>query len=218
MPSRVVRFPLADLEEQVQAFLSRWPDARADRRGLVFAGGVDARLRVPLRAPRVVPGETLAAYAARVPAPPESHLVLLLQAGAMALGCWDGDELLDHKAQRRYVVRGHGRAQPLHAKTRGKSRYGSRLRLQNWRRLLAETNERLRLDFARHGPPARLFVAVPVRAFAELMATDPAPPFTADDPRLQRVPMHVHRPDHEELLRVHRWLGVGRLELPAELP
>jgi hypothetical protein len=142
--------------------------------------------------------------------------LLLLRAGAMAIGYWDGGELLHHKAVRRYVVRGHGKAQPLHAKTRGKSRYGARLRLQNWRRLLRETNERLHAYWDEYGAPERVFVAVPVRAWSDLLGSDPRPPFAADDPRLQRVPMHVHRPDHAELLRVQSWLGHGRLELPAD--
>jgi len=29
------------------------------------------------------------------------------------------------------------------------------------------------------------------------------------------VPMHVHRPDHAELVRVRVWLAMGRLELPG---
>ena len=61
------------------------------------------------------------------------HAVLLIQAGACALGLWRDEELLEHKAFKAYVVRGRGRAQPTHLKTRGKSRYGSRLRLQNHR-------------------------------------------------------------------------------------
>lgn len=211
---RVVRFALADLGEQVDAFLVRWPAARADRRGLVFAGGEAARLRVPLLAPRVSADERLADYARRLPGEPERHVVLLLQAGAMAVGYWDGGELLHHKAQRRYVVRGHGKAQPLHAKTRGKSRYGARLRLQNWKRLLVETNERLRDYWAEYGAAARVFFAAPVRAWPELLAAAPPPPFAAGDAALQRVPMHVHRPDFAELLRVHAWLGRGRVELP----
>ncbi len=211
---RVVRFALADLVEQAEAFATRWPAACADRRGLVFAGEPMARLRVPLLAPRVLAGERLASYLRRLPGPPERHVVLLLQAGAMAVGYWHGDELLHHKAQRRYVVRGHGRAQPLHAKTRGKSRYGSRLRLQNWKRLLVETNERLCDYWAEYGAPERVFFAAPVRAWPELLATSPSPPFAANADCLQRVPMHVHRPDFAELQRVHAWLGHGRLELP----
>lgn len=213
---RAHRFGLADLAEQVEAFRQRWPAARADRRGLAFAGASGARLRLPLLGPRPVADERLADYAQRLPGPVERSVVLLLQAGAMAIGYWDGDELLHHKASRRYVVRGHGKAQPLHRRTRGKSRYGARLRLQNWKRLLAETNARLRDYWRDFGAPERVFLAVPVRTLPELLAAEPAPPFVRDDPRLQRVPMHVHRPDFAELLRVRRWLGIGRLELPAE--
>lgn len=212
--ARAIRFVAADLPEQVEAFLQRWPAAVADRRGLVFVGAPGARLRPPLLAPRPAPGERLAAYAARLPGPRERSVVLLLQAGAAALGFWDGDELLRHKAMRRYVVRGHGKAQPLHRKTRGKSRYGARLRLQNWKRLLAETNERLAAYWRDFGAPERVFVAVPVRVLPELLAAEPAPPFARGDAAVQRVPMHVHRPDFEELLRVRRWLGSGRVELP----
>jgi len=212
----VVRFPLQDLGEQVEAFATRWPRACADRRGLVFRGNAAAALRVPLLAPRVRPGEAIADYALRLPGPPQRHVVLLLQAGAMAVGYWDGAELLHHKAERRYVVRGHGKAQPLHAKTRGKSRYGARLRLQNWKRLLGSTNQRLRDWWAEYGAPERVFFAVPVRAWAELLAADPPPPFAPEAPNLQRVPMHVHRPDFAELRRVHGWLAHGRVELPRD--
>jgi hypothetical protein len=214
-PRRTVRFPLADLGEQVEAFAGRWPDARADRHGRTFAVAGLASLRVPLLAPRGAAHETIAAYAARLPGPEEQIVVVLLQAGAMAFGCWRGDALLRHKAVRRYVVRGHGKAQPLHRKTVGKSRYGARLRLQNWRRLLVETSERLHACWRELGPPDRVFAAIPVRVFSDFAATTPAPPFRREDPNVERVPMHVHRPDFAELQRVHRWLAHGRLELPA---
>lgn len=215
---RVVRFGLVDLPEQLDAFVARWPGAVADRSGFVFtAPGAAGRLRPPLAALRVRPGERVADYRARFAAVHELQVVLLLQAGAMAFGCWDGDELVDHKAERKYVVRGHGKAQPLHARTRGKSRYGARLRLQNWRRLLAATSRRLLQCQERHGEPVRIFCSAPVRALADLFAGSPPPPFRRDDPRLQRVPMHVHRPDFAELLRVRGWLRHGRLEL-AEAP
>jgi hypothetical protein len=207
------RFELAGLPEQLEAFVSRWPDACADRSGLAFAAG-GARLRLPLRAPRPRPSEPADRYLSRLPGSPERALLLLLQAGAMAIGHWDADELMYHKSIRRYVVRGHGRAQPLHARTRGKSRYGARLRLQNWRRLLADTNACLRHCCELHGVPERLFVGAPVRAFGALFGVEPPPPFAADEPKLQRVPMHVHRPDFTELQRVWRWLGRGRVELP----
>ena len=38
---RVVRFPLADLGEQLEAFAMRWPRAVADARGWVFHVAAD---------------------------------------------------------------------------------------------------------------------------------------------------------------------------------
>src|SRR5690606_22431017 len=99
--------------------------------------------------------------------------------------------------------------------TRGKSRDGSRLRLQNWRSLLGETNERVRDCQEQFGPFDRIFYGVPVRVFSELLQADPGPPFSRDAHELQRLPMHVHRPDYEELLRVRAWLERGRIELPS---
>lgn len=211
---RTITFALPDLAEQVEAFAARWPTARADVDAHAFVVD-EARLALPLAAPRPSAGEWPTDYVERLAGPAELQVVLLLRAGAMAFGCWRGDELLQHKAIRRYVVRGSGKAQATHLKTHGKSRYGSRLRLQNWKRLLGETNERLADCFALHGAPDRLFFGVPVRVLSELFAAEPAPPFARDATLLQRLPMHVHRPDHEELLRVRAAVLRGVVELPT---
>ncbi len=211
-----MRFVHDELREQVEAFAMRWPDAKADRRGFVFVAPTgEASLRVPLAATRVEPGENACAYAARLRDRLERQVIVLLQAGACALGYWDGDELLAHKAMRKYVVRGHGKAQPTYSKTHGKSRYGARLRLQNWRRLLVATNERLQEYWHEFGAPERVFYAAPVRGWVELFTASPPPPLRRDAATLQRVPMHVHRPDFAELLRVRGWLLHGRVELPG---
>lgn len=222
--SRVIRFALGDLAEQAEAFWQRFPAACADAAGEQFTNPEGAcsegagRLRLPFVGPRAVAGERIGDYVERLPedggASEEAQLVLLLRAGAMAFGCWRGGELVQHKAVRKYVVRGSGKAQSTHLKTRGKSRYGSRLRLQNWRSLLAETNERVADCQEQFGPFARIFYATPVRVFSDLFEADPKPPFSRDANELQKVPIHVHRPDHEELLRVRAWLMRGSVELP----
>lgn len=130
--------------------------------------------------------------------------VLLLQAGAAALGLFHDDEVLDHKAIKRYVVRGKGRAQPTHLKTRGKSRMGSRLRLRNAERLLEEVSERLGSWWDEETVPTRLFVSAPVRLYADLARAKPPPPVGVDDPRRVRIPLDVNVPTHAELMRVHR--------------
>lgn len=213
---RTIRFPLADLAEQVEAFWQRFPDARAGGDGASFAPrSQEAGLWLPLSAPRAEPGEHVGDYCERLEPGDEVQLVLLLRAGAMAFGCWQGDELVQHKAVRKYVVRGNGKSQATHLKTRGKSRYGSRLRLQNWKSLLGETSERLADCEVQFGPFARVFYGVPIRVWSDLFEADPPPPFARDDARLQRLPIHVHRPDHEELLRVRQVMQFGRVELPA---
>jgi len=212
---RSVRFPWQDLPEQLQAFAERWPAAVADAHGHGFVvAAAPARLHLPLVATRPRPGEPIDVYAARLESALGLQVVLLVRAGAVAFGCWLDDELVAHKAMRKYVVRGNGRAQATHLKTRGKSRYGSRLRLQNWRRLLSETNERLHDLWQQYGVPARVFWSAPVRVWADVLAADPLPPFVREGDELQRLPLHVHRPDFEELGRVRRLLEHGRLVLP----
>lgn len=213
---RSVHFARRDLPEQLEAFATRWPDALAgaDGRSFTVLGSI-ARLTVPLSAARPTPGESLADYALRAPERSAAQVVVLLRAGAAALGYWNGEDLIAHKALRKYVVRGHGRAQPTYAKTRGSSRYGARLRLQNWRRLLGETNERLVAWWREFGPPERVFHSAPVRVWPELLGAEPPPPFGFEAGSTERLPLHVHRPDHAELLRVRGWIEHGRVDLPA---
>lgn len=207
-------FVHGDLPEQLAAFAQRWPGTRATADGRAFlVDSPPARLLVPMVAAPPLPGESIEDYAVRAPARVGRQVVVLLRAGAVALGYWDGDDLVAHKALHKYVVRGHGRAQPTYQKTRGASRYGARLRLQNWRSLLRETNERLHDWWRRFGAPERVFYSAPVRAWPELLRADPPPPFEAAE--AERLPLHVHRPDHQELLRVRAWLGCGRIDLPS---
>lgn len=210
----MAKFGLADLDEQLGDFAAACPCAVADERGRAFVDPLSgARLVVPFVLAPPKPGETPQAYGARVPISVGTHAIVLLQAGAMAIGRFDGDECVRHKAQKRYVVRGNGKAQPTHLRTRGKSRYGSRLRLQNWQRLLAETVERLRAWNDELGPAEQVFTAMGPRTAAALFANEPPPPFARE--AVRRVPRHVHVPDHAELLAVHRFLCSGRLELPT---
>lgn len=143
------------------------------------------------------------AYLASLREPLGLSCVLLVQAGATAVAVWDDDEMVDHKVIKKYVVRGRGRAQTSYLKTKGKSRFGSRLRLQNAEAQLVETNERL-IRSVDEGTE-QIFFSCPVRMWPELFATDPPPPFERDDPRLVKVPFDVKVPSFAELKRI-RWL------------
>ncbi|MEM9404745.1 MAG: hypothetical protein AAGA81_01790, partial [Acidobacteriota bacterium] len=131
--------------------------------------------------------------------------------GHVSLGRFDKGENLIAKSLKKYVVRGKGRAQPLHLKTKGKSRYGSRLRLQNARRLLVETNEKLIEWHEEFGTPDQIYYSCPVRLWPSLFEATPPPPFRQDDD-LIKIPRDVPRPTVDVLKRTYRSLEYGRIE------
>jgi hypothetical protein len=199
--------------DEVRDLLARGPVEIDTTGGLCLAhpDGARTTLRLP-PVLRVSAGTAPADIVHRLPAELGVEVVLLVRAGRAALGLWIDDELAAHKVFRRYTVRGQGHAQTTHLKTKGKSRYGSRLRLQQAARLLDEVNERLK-DWDRdHGPLDVIHRACPVRLWPELCGHDPSPPFDARDPRIAPIRIHTHEPDFEELLRVRRHLTSGVVE------
>jgi hypothetical protein len=184
----------------------------ADRGGFATRDG-SVRVVVPAVLPIADSVADATSYLESLPRAPGSQLVLLLRAGVAALGWWHDDDLLRHKVFKRYVVRGSGRAQPTHLARKGKSRYGSRLRLRNAQALLAEVNERLTEWIAELGTPTVAFYACAVRQWAELQRTRPGPPLPPQ--AFRRIRLAVREPSFEELCRVRRALSRGRIERRA---
>ncbi len=204
MPDDVRRIPWPNLAEELQS-LADGEDLSADEAGNALVAVDDHgewRLRIVLPTLRPLKGRSFEAYLEALQAPLGRQWLILVQAGAAALGCWRDQELLHHKVIKKYVVRGRGKAQTTYAKTKGKSRYGSRLRLQNAQALLVETKEKLHA-WAPDGVD-RIFYSCPIRTWAEFHSTEPAPPFTKDGP-LTKVPFDVKVPCFKELQRI-RWL------------
>lgn len=175
---------------------------------------------VIFRPPPLLPWEAewdVAAYRKLLLDPPEIQVILLIQAGATSMGLWRGDELMRHKVIKKYVTRGKGKAQTTYLKTRGKSRYGSRLRLQNAREHLVQTNERLHTWWREEGPFDRVYTSCPVRMWPELFHAKTLPPFDKDMPRV-KIARDVKVPGHEELLKVRGWLCNGWWSVPESGP
>ncbi|MEM9597657.1 MAG: hypothetical protein AAGD06_25550 [Acidobacteriota bacterium] len=203
-------FHWKDCQETLRRLDAESPLA-PDPKGRFFeSAGV--RVRPPLVFPLTPGCPSLADYLATLPKEPGHHSVILMQAGAVTLGRFRGAEPFAKKSLRRYVVRGKGRAQPLHLKTKGKSRYGSRLRLANARRLLVETNEKLIEWEKEFGPPDRIYYSCPVRLWPSLFETSPPPPFEKSGP-LVRIPLDLPRPTVDVLLRTYRSFEYGRIEV-----
>ncbi len=136
-------FPWEDCAEICKAFRSlAGEECSIDSDKGAFRSG-DWRLVPPLVFPIGSECISLGDYLQDLPLEPSRQAVVILQAGAAALGLFEGGQELRTKSLKRYVVRGNGRSQSTHLKTKGKSRYGSRLRLQNAKAILEEVNERL---------------------------------------------------------------------------
>ncbi len=160
----------------------------------------------------------LPSYLQDLPFEPGRQVVVILQAGAAALGLFEAGEEVRTKALKRYVVRGSGRSQSTHLKTKGKSRYGSRLRLQNAKAILEEVNERLIDWWTDYGAPEFVFYNAPVRLWADLCKAKPLPPFlseshvASEDPIPQvRIPLDLAVPTTDVMLRAYRSLSYGRI-------
>ena len=187
----------------------------ADDRGRGFFGyDAAADEEVRFLPPAVLPldryGTDPARYAAALPAELGHHLVVLLQAGAAALGTFRCGELCRHKVIKRYVTRGRGKAQPAYLKSKGKSRYGSRLRLRNARRLLQEVNGQLAAWAGEDGDYELKLYSCPVRQWADLHHAPVACPFPRDE--FRRIPRDVRVPSLEELVRAYRSCLWGSVE------
>ncbi|MEO0478510.1 MAG: hypothetical protein AAF196_03430 [Planctomycetota bacterium] len=139
------------------------------------------------------------------------ELFVLYQAGASAVGVWDRPrrEWIDRHVFRRYVVRGNGKAQATHLKTKGKSRYGSRLRLQNAERLLEETGEWIREALTVDGPVDSVLRACDDRLWASVReACEPS----FESVRVATIPADLPRPDFSALDSARRAADRGTIQ------
>jgi hypothetical protein len=172
--------------------------------------GPGVRVRLPLVLPDLSPEADPDAILEALDAPLGRQLLVLVQAGATALGLWEDGDLVAHKALRTYVIRGHGKAQPKHLESRGKSRYGSRLRLQNYRRQVEGTAAKVATWRREFGPFDRAFLSCPTRARTDFLPGLEPSLSGAGEPI--RIPFDVRRPCYAELLRIRSRLEHGWIE------
>jgi len=206
-------FPWEECEQVCEDFVERAESmghtATFCKEKRIFEAGPES-----LEVPRVFPipksCSSLPSFLEQLPIEPGLQVVLLMQAGAASLGLFEAGEVLRTKTFKRYVVRGKGRAQPTHLNSKGKSRYGSRLRLQNARAILDETNEKLHDWWDEYGVPDTVFFNAPVRLWADLKTAKPTPPFAASG-QLVRIPQDLPVPTTDVMLRAYRSLCYGRI-------
>jgi len=172
--------------------------------------------RPPLLFPRMEQAQTLEGYVVQLSPLPPDYLILLLRAnGNASLGYFEQGKILNHSVIRKYMVRQkQGKAQIKHLKSKGKSRAGSRIRLQQTQEFAEEINQKL-WDWETQDA-TRLLISSSIDIWNLLFQVTPLPPFAKRDARLRKIPYHVQTPTFEELKRVARLVTVGHLHTKVD--
>lgn len=156
--------------------------------------------------------KSLTEYLDSFPEYPPNYLILLIQAGSTTIGHFEEGEMLNHKVIRKYMVRQkQGKAQISHLKTRGKSKLGSRIRLQNTIEFFEEINQKL-WDWEIDEGIDKIFYSASINIWNMLFESKVETPFDKKDERIIKIPLDVQTPNYEEMLKVDKFLKEGTLE------
>jgi len=128
------------------------------------------------------------------------HCVLVaIKAGQAVVGYFQEKELLDHKVFRAYMVRQkQGKSQIKHLKTKGKSRAGSRIRLEETERFFEDISERLN-RYEKEFPISVWGISCAKTLWPYFFRSETTPPFESGSELLRSLPFHFHQSSYEEL-------------------
>ena len=127
------------------------------------------------------------------------YCLTLVRAGQASLGYFHQGKLLDHKVFRGYLVRQkQGKSQFKYLKTKGKSRAGSRIRLEETLVFFKEINERLQL-YAKQYPLNFWGLGCAKTMWPLLFDGEVKPPFTSKSYELIELPYPFAKGSYEEL-------------------
>jgi hypothetical protein len=138
-------------------------------------------------------------------------ILILVKAGTASVGFFENREVSSHKVFRAYMVRKkQGKSQIKYLKTKGKSRAGSRVRLQESLEFFEKINSRLR-ELEAYRQIDRVAVSCSKTLWPYLFSEVNKPPFEKKDPRLMHVPIHVPSSTHRVLMKTHDHLCTCRI-------
>ncbi len=127
------------------------------------------------------------------------YCITLVRAGQAAVGYFHQGILLDHKVFRAYLVRQkQGMSQFKYLKTKGKSRSGSRIRLEETELFFKDINQRL-LVYTNQYPLTYWGLGCSKTLWPVLFDAAVPPPFTSKSPELIELPYPFSKASFEEL-------------------
>ncbi|MEM6764683.1 MAG: hypothetical protein AAF824_02405 [Bacteroidota bacterium] len=168
-------------------------------------------IRLPLPFPPIQENYIPSSYLSEVEERHPPYMIVLIQAGAAALGYAEEGEIYLHKNIKKYMKRHkRGKSQISYLNSKGKSKAGSRIRLANTISFFEEINDKL-TEWEEEFEPERILYSCSAQLWGLLFKSNVTPPFEKKDERLIRIPRDVKIPSMEELLAVNTFVKKGRV-------
>lgn len=173
-----------------------------------------ADFRLPLPLP---PLEDLKNYLANYPQEMPNYVIYMIQAGSCTLAFFEKNELIEHKVFKTYMVRKkQGKNQIKHLESKGKSKAGSRIRLNNTIHFFEDINERLQTYFEDYFIE-RIIYSCPINMLSLFYESKVKTPFEKKDARLIKIPKDIQQPCFEELIKINEQICQGELTIYEEM-
>lgn len=143
-----------------------------------------------------------------------NYLVMLVQAGIASLGAFEQGNMLYHKVIRKYMVRKcQGKNQLKHLREKGKSREGSRIRLQQTQEFIHEIQDTLTGWKEILDETGMIYYSCDVRLFSEIFSGDKKSVISPSGIQFIKIPFYVKPPNYKELVHVNYSLSTSTLIL-----
>lgn len=136
----------------------------------------------------------------------KNYVLVMIRSGIASVGFFENYVNHQHKVFRAYMTRKkQGKSQIKHLKTKGKSRAGSRIRLQETLEFFESINHRLQEHFGEFRID-RIGISCSDTLIPYFYGGKVPTPFDKQDKRIFKIPKHIQNPTFEELTEVNKFL------------
>ena len=120
------------------------------------------------------------------------YLILVVRAGEAILAVCSNDELVEYKILKKYMVRkSQGKAQYNYLQQKGKSRLGSRIRLQQTEKFFSELNEFIK-NYEERFDLNKIYLSCSPRLKGAWWKSSKEEPFDKNDKRIARLSLSIN--------------------------
>ena len=161
------------------------------------------KFRPPLPFPSFNLYPNLNEYIKNIPKTIDPYIIILIQSGSASLGFCVNGEIKKHKVINKYMKRmKQGKSQISYLKTKGKSRAGSRIRLEQTGFFFKEINEKL-IEWLSVKWTEKIFISCPITLWSYWNNSFSRPPFPSKGQIVKKIPFSVRSPNHNELKKIN---------------